>query len=299
MPTPPPTQSTSPIPHQLNPTLKIRIVQTTTLLSPANKTLLRTLSRLINDSFSYHGHPNDAGENKPGALFTRKRLVTDEEFPERLGPQALTAICIDESLHTEDGNDPSRTGKYGDIVATGSICPFRGRTVDLERSAREALAAQQASEVITTNGTNGITNNEISKTQFSEASTSLANATSRQLDLSTHSNWEIKLCSSLESPKYRGKGLMISCVDALVARLREQQQQQRQQATAPDSDGEHDRPLANLPIKLWITSLEGTGNTEYWLRRGFEMVGEVDVAPEGTWTSTREIRISTLSKVVG
>ena len=81
---------------------------------------------------------------------------------------------------------------------------------------------------------------------------------------------------------------MIKCVDDLVTALRGQQAVMRE---AGD-------PTGDLPIKLWSTSLEGTGNTEYWVRRGFVRVGEAEVAPAGTWESTRDITICTLSKTV-
>lgn len=259
--------------------LKIEVIQSKELLQPSNKKLLRTLSRLINDTFALHGHPKDNGETKPGALFISKRLMRDEEFPERMGPVALTAICYDESLQDGDAVDgKGQTGQYGNIVATGSVYPFKGKMADLERSAREAMNAQ-----MTTNDTKSL---NITDQEVHQVGKALANETAVQL--LGHWNWEVKLCSSSDEPQYRGRGLMIRCVDALIAQLKSQQASMRDLCD----------PTGDMPIKLWITSLDGTGNTEYWIRRGFAMVGEADIAPAGMWTSTRDISISTLSKVV-
>lgn len=258
--------------------LSIEVIPSKDLLEPSRRKTLRTLSRLINDTFALHGHPKDNGEVDPGALFTRKRLIHDEELVEGMHPTALTAIVIDETLQdTDTTNGQSPTGMYGNIVATGSVMPFKAKLMDLERAAREALKTQTTVVEFPP---------KVTEEQLLAASQTLKNDTATHL--AGHWNWEIKLCSSSDDPRYRGKGLMIRCVDALVAQLKSQQAVMRKNGD----------PTGNLPIKLWSTSLEGTGNTEYWIRRGFEMVGEAEVAPAGTWTSTREISISTLSKVV-
>lgn len=263
--------------------LKVEVLPTAELLELSRKRTLRTLSRLVNDTFAAHGHPNDNGDTVPGALFTKKRLVYDEEFGERMGPRALTAICTDETLLDETDVEAgtavnhARVGKYGKIVATGSVCPWKGRTVDLVRSVREAMNAQAKSNAKIP---------DVPEHQLAKVGQVLAKDAAPQLPDSW--NWEIKICSSSDDPRYRGRGLMIKCVDALLAELKSQQATMR---ASGDSAGD-------LPIKLWITSLDGTGNTEYWLRRGFTRVGEAEVAPPGTWTSTREISLSTLCKVV-
>lgn len=262
--------------------LKIEILSASELLDPARKDLLRSLCRLINDAFSAHGHPKDNGDQLPGALFVRKRLILDEELPEGLGPEALLAFCTDDTLQDSNSNgNSSQIGatRSSSVVATASLQPWKGKAVDIARSAQEALDAQlEKSQDIKLAD---VTEHEVTQLGHSLAKDTVS-------ELSDSWNWEVKLCASSEDLQYRGRGLITRCLDELVARLRSRQITMR-------SLGD---PKGDLPIKLWSTSLEGTGNTEYWLRRGFKRAGEADLAPQGTWTSTRDISISTLWKMV-
>lgn len=265
--------------------LKIEVTPTSALLDSSRKKTLRKLCSLINDTFAAHGHPRDNGETTPGALFSCKRLTHDEELAEKMGPEALTAICTDENLqdgdadngHTINHHQQEQTGRYGKIVATASLKLWKGKTVDIARSVEDAMNAQRDTSAKLA---------ELTNKDLAQAKQTLAKTSADELLDSW--NWEVKLCSSSDDPRYRGRGLMVKCVDALVAELKAQQAAMRR---AGD-------PTGNLPIKLWSTSLEGTGNTEYWMRRGFVRVGEAEVAPAGTWMSTRDITLSTLCKVV-
>lgn len=91
-------------------------------------------------------------------------------------------------------------------------------------------------------------------------------------------DWEVATCVSKRSPQYRGKGLVVQCLDAVYGHLRQI------------------RELSGQPITLWITALEGVGNVEYWHRRGFSRYGAVDDAPVGLWGARCPFQIGTLKK---
>lgn len=272
--------------------LKIEVFPTSDLLDPSRKETLRNLCRLINDSFAAHGHPKDNGDTTPNALFLRKRIMKDEELPGEIGPEALTAICIDETFQ-EDGDSEKElkvNGQYqrpGKIVATASLKLWKGKVIDLARSIQNTVNDQAqrdpAQSALSEPSDQALSSAEQIISRPSNSSPSAASS-------STAWDWEVKLCASTNDPRYRGRGLITHCIDMLVAELRRQQTVMRgSQSTDPRAD---------LPIKLWSTSLEGTGNTEYWIRRGFVKVGEAEVAPAGTWMSTRDITICTLAKVI-
>lgn len=269
--------------------LKIKVFLASDLLDSSQKATLRSLCRLINNSFAPHGHPNDNGDMPPQALFLRKRIINDEDLPNEMGPEALTAICTDETLQEDTDIDGGiqlngQHQRAGRIVATASLKLWKGKVIDLARSMQNTVNNQAQRD----SAQSGLP--EPSDQALSSAEQVLAKPSNTPQTW----DWEVKVCASTNDPRYRGRGLITHCVDALVAELRRQQAAMRDAKSKSESADSR----AHLPIKLWSTSLEGTGSTEYWIRRGFVKVGEAEVAPTGTWMSTRDIAICTLTKMV-
>lgn len=58
--------------------------------------------------------------------------------------------------------------------------------------------------------------------------------------------------------------------------------------------------LVGMPIRLWLVTLEGSGNIEYWTRRGFNKIGAPYVVPgrHVRWTSAREFVLQNMNKTL-
>jgi len=259
------------------------------LLNPARQDLLYKLNSLVNDAYFVHGHPREDGGTGP--LYTEMRISAHDQLVHELGPHGLLAVCFDDNLPEMHMPRKSRSetlagapyvpGKYGNIVATASLKPFKGKTIDVFRRAQQQLAKNKPS--------NGDSSDmpPLTKAEFLNAA---GGDFSMEIDQHNKTwNWEVAACASVNDAKYRGQGLMIRCLNALVEELIARRNTIRE---AHNAGGE-------LQVKLWSSSLDGSGNTEYWIRRGFVEEGPPDVAPKGVWTSTREFRIQTLSKIVG
>ncbi|KAM3069232.1 hypothetical protein ACMFMG_010747 [Clarireedia jacksonii] len=89
-------------------------------------------------------------------------------------------------------------------------------------------------------------------------------------------SYEIKTAITADTPEARGKGLVGACIQELVARLR----------------GSGDDEML-----LWVQTVEDQ-NGPYWRRRGYELVGPVEIKEKGMWGSTKEFRFATLVKRV-
>ena len=248
------------------------------LLFPTKKSLLHNINNLINDIYSIHGHPDVYGKyHGHDQLFTEPRITAEDQLVHELGPEGFIAVCVDNSLPSNGGGVPSVSapdeyyaGKYGQVVAVASVKPWKGKTTELYKQA-----------MMSRGGSGNTTVNDFELAKFGKEYLAESRHTSSTWD------WELSTCASVNEARYRGQGLIIRAVDVLVTRLRSQQEQFR---ATRDRRG-------TLPIKLWSTALAGSGNIEYWMRRGFIKEGSPDHAPKGMWTSTRDFEIQVLSKV--
>lgn len=272
---------------------RIEMINPAELLNPSRQNLLHSLNDLINDAYLVHGHPRNNRET--GSLYTEMRINGDDQLVHELGSKGLLAICFDDNLpdthtkrqHRTHFGDPSltvfgepyRPGKYGRIVATASLKPWKGKTVDVFRRAQQELAANGTAQ-------NGASNVPMNDMDLAKVANQIHDT--KDAEHAKTWDWEVAACASVDDPRYRGQGLMIKCLDALVERLVDQRNAFRKLGD----------PQGDLQVKLWSSALESSGNTEYWMRRGFVKEGEADVAPKGLWSATREIKIQTLSKVV-
>jgi len=264
---------------------RIEIISPPDLLNPSQQSLRSELNNLINDVYVVHGHPRSYGGN--GTMYTELRINSDDQLVHELGPEGLLAICFDESLPEAPPQrqvqpvfgEPYQPGKYGKVVATASLKPWKGKTVDLFRRAQLALVKESPALDV-------VSETPLSDLELSQV-TNKIQVTDNEYQTSW--DWEVSLCASVNDPKYRGQGLMIRCLDALVAKL---------VAHRNTLVGTKD-PRGGLQVKLWSTALDGSGNTEYWMKRGFVKEGELDVAPKGLWSATRVFKIQTLSMIVG
>lgn len=263
---------------------RIETISPAQLLDPSRRDLLCNLNNLLNDAYFVHGNPREDGE--AGLISAHLRIRSEDQLVHELGPEGYLAVCFDDSLpgtptkrQSQPGaasKEPYAPGSYGKVVATASLKPFKGKTVDVFLRTQQELAKSQ----MTQNGTS----------DAQEHSPVTDDTPNTPLDERTKTwDWEVAACASVNDPRYRGQGLMVQCLDELVAKL----------VARRDSFKEARDPRGDLQVKLWSSSLDGSGNTEYWIRRGFVKEGEPDVAPKGVWTSTVEFKIQTLSKVVG
>lgn len=263
----------------------IEIIRPAELLDPLRKGLLDNLNYLINDAYVVHGHPRHNEERD--SFYTSDRISSEDQLILELGPDGLLAICTDgtssNALPVSNSRrvfgEPYHPGKYGKLVATASLKPWKGKIVDVFQQAQQVLDKHG-----TTQGAHSnlpLSDLELSKVTSEILGSGIDNRTGTW-------NWEVAACASVNDTRYRGQGLMIQCLDALVAKLVAQRSASR----------EAGQPRGDVRIKLWSSALVGSGNIEYWTRRGFVKEGEADVAPKGLWTATRDFKIQTLSKVV-
>ena len=249
------------------------------LLNPAKNPLLHNINNLINVIYSVHGHPDAYGKyHGHDQLYTEPRIIVEDQLVHELGPEGFVAVCIDDSLPSNSGSVPSvsspteyHVGKYGQVVAVASVKPWKGKVTELYK---QAMMSRDAS------GNTVVHDLELAK--LGKEYLAELRRTSPTWD------WELSTCASVNEARYRGQGLITRSVDALVERLRGQQERYR---AVGDRRG-------TLPIKLWSTALAGSGNIEYWTRRGFITEGGLDQAPKGMWTSTRDFEIQVLSKIL-
>ncbi|KAK5077440.1 hypothetical protein LTR24_009654 [Lithohypha guttulata] len=266
----------------------IETISPADLLDPSRRDLLCDLNKILNDAYFVHGNPRENGE--AGLISSHLRIRSQDQLVHELGPEGYLAICFDDSLPDTQAQRQSldgpvlggryMPGKYGRIVATASLKPFKGKTVDVFRRAQQEPAVDHSTH-------NGVSDAPLNDPDLSTMTNKTPNT---PIDERTKTwNWEIAACASANGPRYRGQGLMVRCLDELVHKL----------VARRDAFKEAQDPRGNLQVKLWSSALDGSGNTEYWIRRGFIKEGEPDVAPKGVWTSTTEFKIQTLSKVVG
>ncbi|KAJ9656389.1 hypothetical protein H2198_004967 [Neophaeococcomyces mojaviensis] len=262
--------------YMSGPNLKIEIIPTTELFNPLRKSLLHNLNDLLNDAYI----PTDLAaiattDEISQPVFSRSRIQHEDQLAQELGTDGLIAVCTDTDLSDVARDTTSwqvdltqtyRVSKYGNLVATASVTPWKGREV--ERFLQTLKEAKQHE---------GTHVNDPEVTVVKENIIVKANG-----EENATWNWEVKTCASCNDPKYRGKGLMVHCVDALVKELLSRQHEL----------GKSSR------LKLWITAVDGSANPGYWMRRGFKKEGEADVAPKGLWGSNREFSIQTLSKII-
>lgn len=280
-------QKSSPIASLPDTNYRIETISPAELLDPSRRDLLCDLNNLLNDAYFVHGNPRENGE--AGLISSHLRIRSEDQLVHELGPEGCLAVCFDDSLPDTQAErrsltetvlgEPYAPAKYGRIVATASLKPFKGKTVDVFRRAQQ----KQATDHTTQNGVSDAPSNDPDLLTVTKTPNT-------PIDERTKTwNWEVAACASVNEPRYRGQGLMVRCLDELVDKL----------VARRDAFKEAQNPRGGLQVKLWSSSLDGSGNTEYWIRRGFIKEGKPDVAPKGVWTSTREFKIQTLSKVVG
>lgn len=261
--------------------LQIEVVKPTDLLQPARKGLLANINNLLNDVYGKLGHPKRNGELPPNHAYVNLRIETEDQLVHELGEDGLMAICTDDrlpdepsqDLKNEEKFDGTQPGMYGKVVAVAGLKPWKGNLLKFY------LRMQELKE----SGDNG------SLGDLELAKLAKKHALSEKTEGAETWDWEVTTCGSIDSPVYRRQGLIIQCMDSLTKTIKERR----------DSLKAAGDPVGNLPVKLWSTTLEGSGNTEYWLRRGFVRVGDPDAAPVGLWSSLRSFEIQTLSKDIG
>lgn len=121
--------------------------------------------------------------------------------------------------------------------------------------------------------------------------------------------WEIATCASVNDVQYRGKGLISRLNAILLAELqkkfndnynntsKERKTTQLNDDSSAIQDENNDE--TQLPIRLWVSALGGSINKDYWIKRGYTVLGDkADVAPPGVWGNAADVQIWTLNKVV-
>jgi len=265
--------------HTLNPNFKIEIIPGPALLDPARRSLLHNLNDLLNDAYATSKAATTVPNNTSQSLFSKSRIRTEDQLVQELGTTGLIAICTDTSL-PEFARDTQQwsinltrgysPGKYGNVVATAALAPWKGGVVENFLRAL-AVTKQQQGEA-----TDIVAVADVHAKVFGDSSKS-SEATS---------DWEVKTCASCDDPVYRGKGLITHCIDALIKRF-------LAELRKSDDGRSH---VSATPIKLWLSTREGY-NSQYWTRRGF-VTERVDVAPIGVWGSIEEFKIVTLTKTI-
>ncbi|RMZ78960.1 hypothetical protein DV737_g3725, partial [Chaetothyriales sp. CBS 132003] len=90
--------------------------------------------------------------------------------------------------------------------------------------------------------------------------------------------WEVKAVATMDSPETRGRGLAGQCIVALQHEI-----------------VSHNSLAREKGLLLWIQTIEKQ-NGIYWRRRGYELVGQSELKPAGTWGATSGFWHSTLVK---
>lgn len=90
-------------------------------------------------------------------------------------------------------------------------------------------------------------------------------------------DWEIAPAASLRDPKYRKKGLVDRCLQALYTRLLAQ--------------------VEAGPVRLHMVVLEDL-NAEYWKRKGYKQDGERWLIPKGRWHKLHEYVVIDMLKEI-
>jgi hypothetical protein len=87
-------------------------------------------------------------------------------------------------------------------------------------------------------------------------------------------SYEIKTVITADTPEAKGKGLIGPCIEELVGRVR--------------------RP-GESELLIWVRAVEHL-NGAYWRRRGYELVGELEIKGKGSWNSVSEFEYATMAK---
>lgn len=259
---------------------QVEVLPPSELLKSSRRTLLSHINDFLNDLYSVHGHPRRSGELPPNHMYSGMRISSEDQLVHELGDSGLIAVCLDKELDDEPSQalrkiekfDGTQPGMYGKVVAISGLKPWKGNLV------RFYLRLQELKGQDETASLDDLQLRQLAK-QYALSANNHAAPTW---------DWEVTTTCSINSPRYRGQGLVIRCVDALIEAI------QARQASLKATDD----PMGGLPLKLWSTTLEGSGSTEYWLRRGFIREGVIDDAPAGVWSSIKPFQVSTLSKLV-
>ena len=262
--------------------LLIKVYRAEDLLVPEFDQTLSHINQLINDSYD----PSHRGQQKKlpidsnaQLLFPQHRISSKGQLALELGKQGLVAICLDESLpasskdnaKAHDLQDFEHIERYGKVVAVASVKPWTTKGVLLFARSK----AQQANS----------DGHAINDVELARLTKDLA----AEMSYSPLTwNWEISTCATADTARYRGKGLMMKCVDSLTKGIN-----QRHVELKKSGD-----PKGDMPIQLWVAARVGSTTPDYWRRRGFVNEGPPDVAPKGMWASTKDFQIQTLRKLI-
>ncbi|KEF53940.1 uncharacterized protein A1O9_09735 [Exophiala aquamarina CBS 119918] len=96
-------------------------------------------------------------------------------------------------------------------------------------------------------------------------------------------DWEIAPAASHRDPKYRKKGLVDRCLQAVYAHL-----------LAQAGTGAEAGPR---PVRLHMTVLEDL-NAEYWKRKGYKQDGDRWLIPKGRWHKFHEYTVIDMLKEI-